>query len=290
MFYRGLFFKAHGDAEKLKCLITEDKFRSEEKFQSPIQLPSFHNFCVASNSQKAVEVPNEERRFFLLQCTRLTYSKAHWDLLWANVQDDTVRRLFYQYCLTIDTSIITKGQAPFTQFKQSLQADQAPMAIKWVKHVILSDPDALNWMVPKEINKPTERENVAADLDSGLFSLKFRPAESAAYNALAGDAYEQLALQLDLAPRGQFKTVVPRGHVAECILNHFRGQAYRSSNEDEVIADLVRLGLTHTIKKIPHGGTSRRCIVFPSINAIKYLLRKKNWLSAADEAGIVEDE
>lgn len=286
----GLFFKAHGDAEKLKTLITEDKFRSEEKYQSPVQLPSFHNFCVASNSQKAVEVPNEERRFFLLQCTRIAYSKEHLDLLWASVKDDTVQRLFYLYCLGIDTSCIQKGQAPFTEFKQVLQSQQAPMAIKWIKHVILSDPDALNFQVPREINKPQERLNLAADLENGLFSLKHRPTDSSAYSNLAGAAYDEMALQHDLINRGHFKTVVPQGHVADCILNHFRGQAYRQSNEDEVLADLARLGLSSTIKRVPNGGTSRRCIAFPSIQGIKFLLRRKNWLSAADEAGVVEDE
>ncbi len=56
----------------MKTLITEDKY------QSPEVLPSFHNFVVLSNSEKVVQIPNEEGRFFMLQPKRKLYSKQDW--------------------------------------------------------------------------------------------------------------------------------------------------------------------------------------------------------------------
>ena len=65
-----------GDAERMKTLITEDKARFEQKYQSPEVLPSFHNFCVLSNNEKADQVPNEERRFFLLRALLILYGTS----------------------------------------------------------------------------------------------------------------------------------------------------------------------------------------------------------------------
>lgn len=287
----GLFFGQHGQAETLKCLITEDTFRSEEKFQSAVVLPSFHNFVVASNTHKAVNIPNEERRFFMLNCTRINYSKQHWEKLWSLVTDQDVRELFYLHCINLDVNCIQRGQAPFTAFKQVLQSEQAPMAIKWLKHVVLSDIDALNWQVPSEIKKPADRQQIAADLDNGLFSLKSRPADSSVYGQWLGPDYEEKALAFDLSASSRYKTLVPTKHVSECILEFFRGQAYRSSNEDDLIGDLAKLGLPRgVVKRVPTTGTTRRCIAFPSIQGIKFLLRRKKWLTEADESGVTEDE
>ena len=43
------------------------------------------------------------------------------------------------------------------------------------------------------------------------------------------------------------------------------------------------------IKKIATGGTSRRCIVFPSVQRLTLLLKKKRWMSA-DEVVSYGDE
>jgi hypothetical protein len=129
-----------GDAERMKTLITEDKARFEQKYQSPEVLPSFHNFAVLNNNEKAVQVPNEERRLFLLRASRILYStsassathKKHMAHLWNCVKDPTFQELFYQFLLGVDTSNIVKGQAPHTSFKQRIQAQQVPVAIKFL--------------------------------------------------------------------------------------------------------------------------------------------------------------
>jgi hypothetical protein len=44
----------------------------------------------------------------------------------------TFQELFYQFLLSVDTSNMVKGQAPHTSFKQRIQAQQAPEAIKFL--------------------------------------------------------------------------------------------------------------------------------------------------------------
>ena len=104
---------------------------------------------VLSNTKKAVEIPNSERRFFMLCCVDLHYSQEKLDSLWALVKDPSIHELFFHYLLSVDSSSVKKGQAPFTAFKQQIQSVQAPNAIKWIKH-LLTDTDAL-CSCPREV-------------------------------------------------------------------------------------------------------------------------------------------
>ncbi len=58
--------------------------------------------------------------------------KKHMAHLWNCVKDPTFQELFYQFLLSVDTSNMVKGQAPHTSFKQRIQAQQAPEAIKFL--------------------------------------------------------------------------------------------------------------------------------------------------------------
>jgi hypothetical protein len=52
-------------------------------------------------------------------------------------------------------------------------------------------------------------------------------------------------------------------------------------NEDDIKRDFMQLGLE--VKSAKLAGASRRgLIVFPSIEGVMYLLRKKGWMTAAE--------
>jgi len=273
------------------CRITEDKARFEQKYQSAEVLPSFHNFVVLSNTKKAVEIPNSERRFFMLCCTDLRYSQEKLDSLWALVKDPSVQELFFHYLLGVDSSIVKKGQAPFTAFKQQIQSAQAPNAIKWIKH-LLTDTDAM-CTCPGEVRLDSERYAITREIEeSGLFRLRHRPAAgNDAFSNLVGEEWEQHALQMDLAKRSAVKTVVPIRHVTDCVMNYFKGQSFRGTTEDDIVDSFKSLGLkVDLVKKIPSGGTSRRCIVFPSVQGLMFLLKKKRWVSGEEVISYDDEE
>ena len=182
-----------------------------------------------------------------------------------------------------------KGQAPFTAFKQQIQSAQAPNAIKWVKH-LLTDTDALCGC-PGEVRMESERCAIYREIEeNGLFRLRHRLAAGTdAFSHLVGEEWEQHALQMDLAKRSGVKTVVPVRHVTDCVMNYFKGQSFRGTTEDDIVDTLKLLRLkVDLVKKIPTGGTSRRCIVFPTVQGLTFLLKKKRWMS--DEEVVSNDD
>ena len=282
-----------GDAERMTTLITEDKARFEAKYQSPEVLPSFHNFVVLSNNEKAVQVPNEERRFFMLRAQRKQYSQGQWSTMWAQVKDPDYQALFWNYLMTVDTSRIIKGQAPKTSYKTSIQARQAPEAIKFCK-ALLDDPKL---MVRPMADLSTENEQMQLreEFDSrGRFALQSRPNAAAARvfsNLVEEDSWETAQLKEDLKRNSGLKCLVPYRHVISCIMMHFKGEAYSRIVSDDVMTALKELGISpRGNARIPIGGTSRRCFIFPSVQGLRYLLKKQSWLTEDDQDFDEEEE
>ncbi len=204
----------------MKTLITEDKARFEQKYQSPEVLPSFHNFLVLSNNMKAVQVPNEVRRFFMLQAARKQYTQAEWSSMWALVKDPSFQELFFQFLLSINTSRVVKGQAPMTAFKTRIQARQAPEAIRFLKD-LLDDPSLMQKPM-RDINTETDQIKLRDEFETrGRFRLKHRPnSESDAFSNQSDD-YDDYSLKQDLASHSDVKELVPHRHVVHCIMDRF---------------------------------------------------------------------
>ncbi len=270
-------------AERMKTLITEDKARFEQKYQSPEVLPSFHNFLVLSNNMKAVQVPNEERRFFMLEAARKHYSQAEWSAMWALVKDPSFQELFFQFLLSIDASCVVKGQAPMTAFKTRIQARQAPEAVRFLKD-LLDDP-ALMQKPMRDINSETDQMRLREEFESrDRFVLKHRPNhESNAFGNQTAE-WEDWSLAQDLAGHSEIKELVPHRHVVHCVMDHFKGESYVRITADDIHSALESLGLSKTpTLRIPIGGVCRRCYAFPSIEGLRHMLKKQNWLTEEDE-------
>ena len=230
---------------------------------------------VLSNTKKAVEIPNSERRFFKLCCVDLHYSQEKLHSLWALLKDPSIQELFFHYLLGVDSSLVKKGQAPFTAFKQQIQSAQAPNAIKWIRH-LLTDIDAM-CTCPGEIRLDSERHAILRVIEEfGLFRIKHRlAAGTEAFSNLVGEEWEQHAPQMDLAKRSTVKTVVPIRHVTDCVMNFFKGQSFRGTTGGDIVDTLASLGLkVDFVKKIPAGGTSRRCIVFLSVQGLIFCSKR----------------
>jgi hypothetical protein len=152
---------------------------------------------------KAVQVPNEERRFFMLEAIRKHYTQADWSAMWALVKDPSFQYLFYQYLTSLDTNIIHKGQAPMTAFKTRVQARHAPEAIKFMKALLVHPA-----LMQKSMTDLSDSEHMAIrdEFESkGRFLIKSRPnVESPAFANLAEEAeWERFQLGKDLHTRRQ---------------------------------------------------------------------------------------
>ena len=55
-FVHSVFMGNKGDAEKMKVLITEERYRHEAKFAEPESNPSNHNFAIAVSARGGVGV------------------------------------------------------------------------------------------------------------------------------------------------------------------------------------------------------------------------------------------
>ena len=51
-FVHSVFMGNKGDAEKMKVLITEERYRHEAKFAEPESNPSNHNFAIAVSARR----------------------------------------------------------------------------------------------------------------------------------------------------------------------------------------------------------------------------------------------
>lgn len=281
-------FVLQGDAEKMKTLITEDKVRLEQKYQSPEVLPSFHNFLVLSNSEKAVQVPNEERRFFMLHAERVMHgntaaqNRQWWAHAWSLVKDPAFQALFYHYLATYDTSSVHKGQAPLTKYKTEIQAQQAPEAIKFLKDLLI---DGQIMQKPMQDMKDDDLMQLRDEFNSrGRFAIKSRPTcNNNAFEHLIGDEWEKAMLKKDYERHSSVKEAIPQKHVIRCIIDHFRGESFVKVTGEDVASAFAKLGIKTGALKIPLNGSTKRCFIFPSAHGIRYLLKSQNWLSAEDE-------
>jgi hypothetical protein len=286
---RSILSFLQGDAEKLKTFITEDKARIEAKYQSPLTLPSFHNFVVLSNNEKAVEVGQSERRFFMLQPKRKQYRKDEWKDMWYQVKDPTFQELFYQYLQTIDTSIITKGQAPMTAFKTHIRASQAPPTIRFLKE-LLYDPTLMQRPMAN-MNDQFRMQLLDEFSTKNRFALKNRAMLPTALENLVERQSEAELLQKELKTRNNIKTQVPQNHVIDCILQYFRGHAYvREDSESirRVLTDMLELpistlGMRDPAKPSDAKLSTFRSWVFPSIEGLRYILDSKGYMTANDD-------
>ena len=83
---------------------------------------------------------------------------------------------------------------------------------------------------------------------------------------------------------------MPIRHVTDCVTTYFKGQSFRGTTEDDIVDTFTSLGLkVDLVKKLPAGGTSRRCIKFPSVLGLMFLLKKKRWMSAEEVVSYDEE-
>jgi len=278
------------EADKMKPLLTETTCRCEKKFHEPQNLNNYHNYIGASNHVKALNVTPDCRRYAIYYTTLMKYGTEKWSELWDLVNNPAVREIFFQYLRTcVDISRHTKD-APMTDAKAAQAAEQCPVAIKWMKAVIMDKPAAAAY-VPADVDDYELR--AAWENDKHKMTFKSRGPTPPALLNLVGNLLNEALLKRDYSATGpvnSVKCVLPLDHVAKCVTRHFQGQSWTRFNGADLKRDFELLGINVKGRtRLGGGGPKRGLLVFPSIEGCMYLMKKKGWMTE-EEAGDDDEE
>ena len=212
------------------------------------------------------------------RCRDLKYKTEHWSKLWALVKDEDARILFFQHLRGQDLTGFQIGRAPETAVKSRAIADQAPVAIQWLRQAVLDEGEAsCMCTVPRKL--PSEFCYDFQDGAKEAFRLKHRPRTEAFAN-LIGDEYEEAMLQRELLTSSEVAIKVPVSHVYDTIHSCFDKQRYQQQNDSEYRAALKKIGLKTKTASVMNWKC--KCYHFPSIEGLKHMLGKEKYLNDAD--------
>ena len=228
----------------------------------------------------------------IINTTKLPYTQ---DGLWAKVKEETVRELFWQFLRARNVSHVQEGKAPMNAAKASAIAEQAPDAMKFLKHLCLVAPDD---MQPRDgqglLGNNSSQALPGAVMDQpDCLTLKERAlgTRSEAMTTLFGDQYEKALLADDMARRDGQYINVPTSHLYGCIARHIQGQRYTTINEGIFKKDLERVGLEVGVHSRDAGIQIRSTVQLPTIQGLRYMIKSKGYmtddeLAKADQACI----
>ena len=238
-----------------------------------------------TNHSKAVCITNSDRRFFMQRCRNLKYRTDHWDKLWALVKDEDARILFFQHLRGIDLTGFQIGRAPETALKSRAIADQAPVAIQWLRQAVLDEGEAsCMCTIPRKL--PSEFTYDFQDGVKEAFRLQHRP-HTEAFANLIGEEYEEAMLQRELMTSSEVAIKVPVSHVYDTIHSCFDKQRYQQQNDGEYRAALKKIGLKTKTASVMNWKC--KCYHFPSIEGLKHMLAKEKYLDGANSDDEMED-
>ena len=189
------------EAEQFKGLITEETYRSKKKFCEPLQITSYHNFVGASNSHKAVAISPDDRRYWMKNTVGMQYPDEHWGRLWALVDNPSIREVFYQYLVNCVDLTGFPQRAPMTSSKAEAAAEQCPVVIKWLKTVVLQQPNCAA-SVPAWVGDDYAQRTAWED-DKLKMTFKNRVHNSRAMRNLLDKGYEKACWQRTWAKGAQ---------------------------------------------------------------------------------------
>ena len=224
-----------------------------------------------------------DRRYVIINTTKLPCTTDEWANLWRLVKDSAVREMFWQFLRARDVSSVQPGKAPSNQTKAAAIADQAPDAVQYVKHLCLVAP---NDMQPRDtlplVGSNSSQLPSAVQLHPECFTIKDRPSDlstNPAFHNLLGDQLDKAMLHYDFVQANRICTNVLEKHMYHCIGRSIQGQRYTTLNEKLFRRDLQSLGLPIGMTTRIAGVQCRGCIVLPSIQGLRYLIKKKGYLT-----------
>lgn len=275
---------------RLKHFITEETFTVNEKYVKPVQVAAYHNLCMATNNDNAIDLKdNSERRVCIMECTTPKYTDEQWTALHKLTWDQEVAEIFYSYLCDetlVDTSRFIIGRALSTNFKKQSIAKQRPIAAIMLQRLV-EEPDYMKAYALK-----TGRYMHLDDADLDKLLLKHRPPgmldhvdpETAIRNELTEDQRSSTAMRLT--------TDVSKDFFFEMIKSVFSHQTLhgRDKSDDaynatmrQLLTPVMRDTITVKIRfPLDNSGRVTRGYRLPSVESLKVLLETANWWSTDD--------
>jgi hypothetical protein len=276
---------------RLKHFITEETFTVNEKYVKPVQVAAYHNLCMATNNDNAIDLKdNSERRVCIMECTTPRYSDEQWTALHKLTWDQEVADIFYSYLCDetlVDTSRFIIGRALSTNFKKQSIAKQRPIAAIMLQRMV-EEPD---YMKAYALKSGRYMHLDEAEFDKVL--LKHRPTPSMLDHVDPMDAVRQ-ELNEDQRHNTAMRltTDVSKDFFFEMIRSVFSHQTMhgRDKSDDAYNAAMRQLlgpfmtdVITVKIRfPLDSSGRVTRGYRLPSVEGLKHLLQAANWWSMDD--------
>jgi hypothetical protein len=277
---------------KLKHFITEETFLVNEKYAKPVQVAAYHNLCMATNNDNAIDLKdNSERRVCFMECKTPDYTQDHWNRLHALTWDQEVAEIFYSYLCDetlVDTSGFIIGKALTTHFKKQNIAKQRPIAAIMLQRLV-EEPD---YMKAYAIRSGRYMHMDDSDLDKLV--LKHRPTPSmldhvdpktAVTQEINEDRRQSHAMHLN--------TDISKDFFFEMIKSVFSHQTLHGRDKSDdaynnAMRDLLgpyTTAPTITVKirfALDNSGRVTRGYRLPSVEGLKHILQTANYWAMDD--------
>lgn len=276
---------------KLKHFITEDTFLVNEKHVKPVQVAAYHNLCMATNNDNAIDLKdNSERRVCFMECDTPKYTDQDWVQLHALTHDQEVAHIFYSFLCDeslVDTSGFIIGRALSTHFKKENIAKQRPIAASMLQRLV-EEPDYMKAYAYK-----TGRYMHLDESDLDKLVLKHRPDPTMLQHVDQDSAVTQ-ELQADHRNANvvRLTTDVSKDFFYDMIKSVFGHQTLhgRDKSDDAYNATMRQLLKPHMADRITvktrfaldSSGRVARCYRLPSVEGLRHLLQAANWWAMDD--------
>ena len=88
------------------------------------------NFIFTTNNEKAFRVSETDRRYCLIECPTKLKNAKYFDLLYKDIEDDSICKQFFNFLLDRDISNVNIRKIPMTKYKQQIIKHNLPSYLK----------------------------------------------------------------------------------------------------------------------------------------------------------------
>jgi len=127
------FNKKQELSEEIKDLITEPYIHIEEKFRRGFDYPNTCNFILISNHEDCMNIADDERRYYVVKCTKKIRHRDYWKPRWEWAGGDGKRFLMQHLMdLKIKDPDLYKERAPVTDDLKDLAKLSEHPVFQWL--------------------------------------------------------------------------------------------------------------------------------------------------------------
>ena len=133
VFLSNNFNKKQELSEEIKDLITEPYAHIEEKFRRGFDYPNTCNFILISNHEDCMNIADDERRYYIVKCTKTIRFRDYWKPRWEWALNDGKRFLMHHLQnIKIKDPDLYKERAPITDDMMDLAKRSEHPIFKWL--------------------------------------------------------------------------------------------------------------------------------------------------------------